>query len=95
MRIPSCAPSKRSKMINDDPIPVGTLYRLPDGQFIILSTHPYGTGGIQNNSKKLHGDILILILEIYSHPVWGTNTAKVLVDGEVGYVSLIGLKKVN
>lgn len=73
----------------------GTLYHLPDGQFGILSTHPHGTGGIQNNSKKLYGDILILFLEIYSDPIWGTNTAKVLVGGEVGYVSLIVLKKVE
>ena len=73
----------------------GTLYRLSAGHSLIFSTHPFGTGGIHNNSKKLFGDILILILEIYSHPVWGTNTAKVLVDGEVGYVSLIGLEKVK
>jgi hypothetical protein len=73
----------------------GTLYRLSAGHSLIFSTHPFGTGGIQNNSKKLYGDILILFLETYSDPAWGTNTAKVLVDGEVGYVSLIGLKKVE
>ena len=82
-------------MINDVSIPVGTLYRLPVGQFVILSTHPHSTRGIQNNSKKLYCVILILFLEIYSDPIWGTNTAKVLVGGEVGYVSLIGLKKVE
>lgn len=73
----------------------GTLYRLSAGHLLNFSTHPFGTGGIQNNSKKLHGDNIILFLETYSDTAWGTNTAKVLVDGEVGYVSLIGLKKVE
>jgi hypothetical protein len=73
----------------------GKLLSVPAGSFAIISTHPFGSGGIQNNSKKLHGDILILVLETCSDPIWGVNSVKVLVGGEVGYISTIGLKEIE
>ena len=66
----------------------GSILKLPTGCFTLFFHNPPGTG--VNNHKKVWDDNLILFLETYPDVIW-QHTVKVVMGGEVGYISTIGL----
>jgi hypothetical protein len=69
----------------------GSILKLSTGWtgcFTLFYHNPPGTGVY--NPKKVWDNNLILFLETYPDVIW-QHMAKVLMDGEVGYISTIGL----